>query len=669
MRHLASVALLSALPLAPVLAQATLPADDDLFAPLPAIEPLTELPPVDFGPPIEMPPVTPPDPELLTPMAPLGSFDPAPRGDISFTQVAEEGVRYTVGLTGLEGTGLEGTFRRLSALFRGQNRPATAAQIASRARSDEALMLRLLRSEGWYSGTSDSTIALAEGQDRTRVELLAVPGARYSWREVTLDLIPEDRAELKADFGLKVGDPIRAIAVEEAEGALLLKLTELGYPFVEIGARDVVLDADAPKGSYLLTGDIGPQGVFGPIRMTGFKPFDEDHARVIARFEPGQAYSAAMVDDFRRALIATQQFGGVTVTPVDTGLREPDGRAVTEIRVSGNRGPQRLLSGQIGYATDEGFRAEGAWRHRNFVNPEGQLVTRAVLGTEEQRLSANLIMGNWRQRDRSLEFLAEVANLTPPAYSARTVAVGAEISRTSTPIWQKRWTWSLGAGLVASDESSRALPRTAPGFDAERRRTFFIALFPGSIGYDRSNDLRDPTRGYRLGLELTPEFSRQGGDMESYLRVIADASAYKPFGGSFVAAGRLRVGSILDADIANIAPTRRLYAGGGGSVRGYDYQEVGPVDSTGTPLGGRSLVEASLEGRYRFGDFGVVGFVDAGNVNLSSTPGLDNTRFGIGVGGRYFTSFGPIRIDVARAVNRRPTDPVVALYISIGQAF
>jgi translocation and assembly module TamA len=73
--------------------------------------------------------------------------------------------------------------------------------------------------------------------------------------------------------------------------------------------------------------------------------------------------------------------------------------------------------------------------------------------------------------------------------------------------------------------------------------------------------------------------------------------------------------------------------------------------------------------RYRFGDFGVVGFVDAGSVNRSSVPSLEGTRFGLGVGGRYYTSFGPIRIDVARAINRGPLDPAFALYISIGQAF
>jgi translocation and assembly module TamA len=654
----------------PALAQAPAgAAADDPFAPLPAIEPLADLPPVDFGPPIELPPVAPPDAELMQPLPPLASFTPSLDTAFTFTQVAEQGVRYSVGIAGLEGTGLEPGFRRLSALVRGQGRPATAAQIASRARSDEALMLRLLASEGWYSGTSDASATLDEAAARARIDIVAAPGLRYRWRQITLDLIPDELPELKQGFGLRVGDPIRAIAVEEAEGALLLKLTELGYPFVEIGARDVVLDADSPTGTYLLTGDLGPAGVFGPIRMTGFQPFDTAHAEVIARFAPGERYSAAMVDDFRRALIATQQFGGVTVTPVDSGLRDAEGRAVTEILVAGNRGPQRLLTGQLGYATDEGFRVEGAWRHRNFIDPEGQLVTRAVLGTEEQRASANLIFGNWRQRDRTLELLAELANLTPPAYSARTLTLGAEIGRASTPIWQKRWTWSVGAGFVASDERSRAAPRDDGGTGPEVRRTFFIGLLPGSVGYDRSDDLRDPTRGFRLGLAVTPELSRQGGDFETYARVVADASGYRPVGKALVLAGRVRVGSIVGADLDNIAPTRRLYAGGGGSVRGFGYQEVGPTDANGAPTGGRSLVEASVEGRYRFGDFGVVGFVDAGNVNQSATPGFDNTRFGVGIGGRYYTGFGPIRIDLARAIDRRGSDPKFAIYISIGQAF
>ena len=657
------------------------PVADELFLPLP---PIPEADPdVATGPaePIAMPPVEALDPELLAPMPPLGTFDPAPRTDFTFTQVAQEGMRYRVVVDGLQPTGLDGTFRRLSALHRGQNRPATAAQIASRARTDEELLKRLLFSEGWYGATVDVTADFVQPDDataarggdagRAEVRMLVVPGERYSWREIVLDLIPSDKPELAAGFGLEVGDPIRAIDVEEAEGALLLRLNGMGYPFAEIGVRDVVLDQGAPTGTYLLTGDLGPLGVFGPIRMSGFKPFDERHAEVIARFRPGQPYDARLVDDLRRALIATQQFGGVTVTPVDTGLREGDA-AVTEIRIDGNRGPHRLLAGQIGFANQEGFRAEGTWRHRSFLQPEGMLTARAVLGTEEQRARAELLMGNWRQRDRTLGFVADLANLSPPAYNAQTFALVTEMERTSTPIWQKRWTWSVGFGLGASRERQRALPDPRdpdadPGFDV--RRNFLFVTLPGRIGYDRSNDLLDPTTGYRLGLEVNPEVSREGSRVETYARMFADGSVYQGIGDNLVLAGRLRLGSIVGADLFAIAPTRRLYAGGGGSVRGFDFQGVGEKGLNDRPIGGRGLFEASTEVRYRFGDFGVVGFVDAGSVNRSSVPSLEGTRFGLGVGGRYYTSFGPIRIDVARAINRGPLDPAFALYISIGQAF
>lgn len=655
------------------------PDGEDLFAPLPEIPSETTLPPVDFGEPILMEPVAPLDPVLLAPLPSLLGFDPTPGADFNFAQVAQEGVRYRVHVEGLEpthGTGVADGFNRLSALVRGQNRAATAAQIASRTNADKLLMQRLLFSEGWYSGETDASVSIIE-DGRADVKILTFPGERYHWSQITLDLLPEEKPELAQGFGLNVGDPIRAIAVEEAEGALLRRLQEQGYPFVEIGARDVVLDQIEPTGTYLLTGHLGPAGIFGPIRMSGFQPFSEEHAAVIARFEPGQPYDARMVDDLRRALIATQQFGGVTVTPVDTGLREPDGRAVTEIRVVGNRGPQRLLSGQVGYATEEGFRAEGSWRHRNFINPEGTFTARAVLGTEEQRIAADLVMGNWRQRDRTLEVGVDLANLTPPAYEAQTLAVGVQVARKSTPIWQKRWTWSVGFGLGASRERSRALG-VEPGDDGEGdgplpvvlpTRTFLFVSLPGSVGYDRSNDLLDPTKGFRLKFDADPEVSREGSRVETYARMFLEGTAYQGFGDSFVLAGRLKGGTIVGADLENIAPTRRLYAGGGGSVRGFDYQGVGILGSNDRPIGGRGLIEGSIEGRYRFGDFGVVAFVDAGSVSADPTPSFNNMRFGVGVGARYFTSFGPIRFDVARGINRSANDPAVAVYISIGQAF
>jgi translocation and assembly module TamA len=138
---------------------------------------------------------------------------------------------------------------------------------------------------------------------------------------------------------------------------------------------------------------------------------------------------------------------------------------------------------------------------------------------------------------------------------------------------------------------------------------------------------------------------------------------------SIVVATRARLGTTLGINRAELAPSRRFYAGGGGSVRGFGYQQLGPKDPDGRPLGGLSLVEGAAEVRYRFGNYGVVGFVDAGQVYESQTPRLNDMRFGVGIGGRLYTNFGPLRADIAMPVGRRRGESRFAVYVSIGQAF
>lgn len=621
--------------------------DAALLEPLPAVE--------------SMGPVEPADPALMIPLSPLSDFDMAPRQDFAFTADIETEISYDVVVEGVAGTGVESTFRSLSAL-RNNGRSATPAQISSRTNSDAALLERLLFSEGWYGALVEAETD-TDAEKGVTIRFLVDPGERYRWRQITLDLYPDAPPSLAEGFGLEVGKPIRAIEVDLAEGELLIKMRRSGYPFAAIGARDVVLDEEKPTGTYLLTADVGPRGRFGKVRMTGYRPFSEEHAQMIARFKPGDLYDVTLVDDLRDALIQTQLFGGVTAVTVDTGERLPDGTAVTDVRVQGNRGPLRQMGGQAGYATGEGFRVEGLWRHRQLIDPEGGFTARAVAGTREQRLAAELAMNNFGQRDRTLAGMFDIANVNRPAFQARTATIAASLARLSTPIWQKRWLWSAGVELIASDERDRSIELDPP------RETYLIAALPLMIGYDASDDLLDPTMGFRASLRASPEFSRKAGKAHTYVRLHADASAYQSLSDALVLAGRVRAASIVGTDRVDIAPTRRLYAGGGGSVRGFDYQDIGPLGADDRPLGGRGLAEASIEARYRFGDFGVVGFVDAGTLTESSTPTLKDIHIGAGVGVRYYTTFGPIRVDLARAINNRQRAPIVGLYISIGQAF
>jgi translocation and assembly module TamA len=202
-----------------------------------------------------------------------------------------------------------------------------------------------------------------------------------------------------------------------------------------------------------------------------------------------------------------------------------------------------------------------------------------------------------------------------------------------------------------------------------RRRTFLIAAAPANLLYDGSDDLLNPTAGFRLGGRLSPELSLQGSAF-GYTRVQLDGSAYRRVGEGVVLAGRARLGTIAGAPRDQVAPSRRFYAGGGASVRGYTFQAIGPRDPNNDPIGGRSLTEFSIEARVRaFGSFGVVPFLDAGNIYTSPLPKFSGLQWGAGLGVRYYSSFGPIRVDVGTPLNPRPGDSRLAVYVSLGQAF
>jgi translocation and assembly module TamA len=164
----------------------------------------------------------------------------------------------------------------------------------------------------------------------------------------------------------------------------------------------------------------------------------------------------------------------------------------------------------------------------------------------------------------------------------------------------------------------------------------------------------------------------QGGRF-TYARAQIDASAYHRVSDSVVAAGRIRLGTIFGTSAFDVAPSRRFYSGGGGSVRGYGYQQLGPKDVDGDPIGGRGLAEFGLEARIRLkslgGNFGVVPFFDGGSLTTKSLPNLSNFRYAAGIGVRYYSSFGPIRVDFGIPLNRQKGDGPFAVTVSLGQAF
>ncbi len=556
-----------------------------------------------------------------------------------------------------------------------------AARLAAQARADEALLDRLLRVYGYYDaqvfrsvgaiepGEAEPSEGAAGGRPTVRFDI--IPGTQYRFGAIDLGNLAAagpDYPALRGAFEIVTGDPLLADKIVEERYDLDEALGESGYPFAAITEPELLVDHARQEGD--LTMPVAPGGKYNFGTVTSNMPefLSGEHLADIARFEPGDLYQRSLELDLRRAILATGLVSTVTLTPVEVAASAGGEPGTVDVAVAMTPAKLRTLAGAIGYGTGEGFKLEGSWEHRNLFPPEGMLRVRGIAGTKEQLFGVTFRKNNFGGRDKILTVDAFASTIDYDAYDARTVSLVGTYERVSTLLFQKPFSYSAGLELVATRERER---------DADGNlgppQTFFIAALPGYAQIDTSDDLLDPTRGFRVSLRASPEVSRSQGVESFYLRGQLDASYYLSASDSVVVAARTRVASIPGAPLAAIAPSRRLYAGGGGSVRGYAYKGIGPRNSEGDPSGGRSLIEFSAEARIRTGmlggALGIVPFIDAGTVGEGPTPSFDEIKFGAGIGVRYYTSFGPLRLDFAVPLNPGPGDPDVGVYVALGHAF
>jgi len=632
-------------------------------------------------------PAPPPDAAELDPSAPL---DPMPGLGIAWPEldaretappaaaaptkrkghavaVTVGDIRYTVQVEGLGSVGdseeLLRAFRQQSALEAERKDPANAAQIGRRANADADLLTQLLRADGYYDAAVEPRTEKVG--NALSVVLTADPGSQYHFASVDLpglDSAGPGAARLRDRFAVKAGDPVVATDVIAAGVSLTTALGEQGYAGATLGDQDIEVNHQTHLATLVLPVNPGPVARFGSIHVSGRPAFSASHVALIARFKRGDPFQRSKLDDLRRALVATTLIANadIQVVPVQGG------KAV-DINVRLEPAPQHTIAGELGYGTAQGARLEVSWTDRNFFNPEGALTLRGIAGTNEQLLGVQVRRSNFAMRDQTLNLQFSASHQKYAAYTAKTVDLTAYIERQSNFIWHKKWTWSYGGewlGTIERGVFSSALTKTT--------RRFLIAAVPLSLGYDGSDSLLDPTTGFRLSGRVSPEISFHGGHF-SYGRAQFDASAYHPVGGRVVVAGRVRLGTIFGSSLFNVAPSRRLYAGGGGSVRGYGYQQLGPKDLDGDPIGGRGLAEFALEARVRLkqlgGNLGIVPFFDGGTLTSSARPDFRHWRTAAGLGVRYYSLFGPIRVDVGVPLNRQTGDGPFAVTVSLGQAF
>ena len=401
---------------------------------------------------------------------------------------------------------------------------------------------------------------------------------------------------------------------------------------------------------------------FGPVQLSGRTRTRQRFVRGLAPWKPGEIYDPAKVAKLEQTLIDANVYDGVTVTlapPAAAGQRRP-----VLVRLD-DRKPRTLELG-AGYSTTQGSGADGRYVLYNRLGRADSLILTGRLYDIQQKLDLELDLPDFLRADQILKvgggFLADRTS----AYNDLGGGIRANVERH----YSKTTFISLGGALdYATTQEKNAVNTQATPVG----ETLHLVIATGLAGFalDRSNDPLNPVRGFRVDAHIEPTYI--AGDRNlAYLKGVVQASGYLPFGqdAATVIAARIRLGTILGGQIPDVPADRRFYAGGGGSVRGYGYQAVGPRLSDNTPEGGLSLAEASFEVRRRlFGKWSGVAFVDAGAVGPGPSPSFTGYGLGAGLGVRYDLGFAPLRIDIGTPLRRQRGDSPVQVYISLGQSF
>lgn len=547
--------------------------------------------------------------------------------------------------------------------------PQSRFEARRRAREAGEDAIAVLRSEGYYAYVVEADVtegATDEAPPRPVVHIN--PGPRFVLTAPVVEWMgtapePAVREAGQAATDLEPGQPGRAPDVLAAEGRVVATVQKRGYADARPEPREVVVDHEGKtvQPTYrIAAGDL--------VRLNGVEIATKGRTnpgwvRRLAPWRPGDRYDPADVAELERRLLDTGVYDSVTVALQPKEALTADG--LRPVLVSLADRPPRSIEIGLGYSTSEGVGVDARWTRYNRLRRADTLQVTARLAQIEQRLEGRVVLPHWRRPQRTLTLASAVFNEQTDAYDQTGLSASADLTRR----YGKTSYLTYGAALdfARTAEKVEVDNVTVTGED----RDTATATLLGAFALDRSDDPLDPKRGWRLEARAEPTLVA-GDSSLAYLRTQAQGTAYFPFGeeARTVAAGRLRLGAIFGGDIPGVPAARRFYAGGGGSVRGYAYQAIGPRLPDNTPQGGLSLFEASAEIRHELtGRWGVVGFLDAGAVGTESTPTGDDYSVGAGIGVRYDLGFGPIRADIAIPLDKREGDPSFQIYLSIGQSF
>jgi translocation and assembly module TamA len=570
--------------------------------------------------------------------------------------LAQQPLSYEVEIRGVEDGKLKNLLDEVSNTVQMKARPpASLGLLEVRMKQDLPRLKEVLSSQGFYGGEVSGELDSASAPVRVVFNVNA--GPPYHLESVTVGLSEEERETQvtlpgPSDMGLPLGKVAFSKPIVDADAKIDAMLRNQGHAFARVTDRKVWVDHMTRSVRVAYTVYLGPAVEFGDTRVNGLETVSEDYVLRRVPWKTGDRFATDLMGEAQRRIVETGLFGLVRVShgvSLDEKMRLPIAIEVKERK-------HRTVKAGVSYNSDFGPGGKAGWEHRNLLGGAERLnFSYEATGISHQG-EAGFRKPDFLRVDQALIYSGVLKTEQPDAYRSRSLDAVSQVER----LFSRQLSGAIGVGARISEVQQ---------FGEDQRTELFYV--PSRLDWKTTDRPLDPGRGGWLALELAP-YQDYGREDLRFFKAYGRYSRYVRLLDPFVLlALKGVVGTIGGANRDDIPADLRFYAGGGGSIRGYPYQKVGPLEE-GEPKGGRSLVEVSAEVRFKLTEkIGLVTFLDGGNAFSSSFPDPGETlRWGIGAGIRYFTPVGPLRLDVGTPLDRREgIDDPFQLYISLGHAF
>lgn len=550
--------------------------------------------------------------------------------------------------------------------------PDSRTYLERRAMADEETAEKVLRSQGYYNGKVSRIIDWDAKPIQVIIKMEQGIQAKISkttiqYRQSTLTA--ENEPVLTNEeifpptltiFGLKEGDPAIAESILDAVNAITKHLAHRGYPLSKLADTQYILMPEDHTIRADILVDTGPFLRMGSITTEGVKTINEKYLKRLIPWRKGEPWDVDKVQTYRSSLQETGLFSVLDLRPdLSDSADGTAQKSLTPLHMTVTEAPKKSLGGGLQYSTDKGPGLSGFWEHRNVFGNGERLRITTPISQDLQFLGVSFRKPEFGRRHQALVAEGELRNEKSDAYD-QTAAYGAVgLERRLRGAW-RNWRASIRGSVEGGTIKDR-----------HGSKDYYLFGIPIGLNRDTTDDLFNPTKGTKLTISVTPYTGTYDG-MINTVRSRVDGSAYyMPKNDRLVLAARGSAGSLSGGSEQKIPAPLRFYVGGGGSVRGYKYQSIGPEDEDGDPAGGRSFMDMSFEARFRVGEnFGIVPFIDSGMVYDTALPEFGkDLQWGAGLGFRYYTSIGPVRLDIGVPFQDKDRQKKIQVYFSIGQAF